>query len=107
MKRITTTKILSTGLLFIFVAVCLPISAVEDFSVDSVLLCVYRDGLVHVNQFISVNETVPFLSFPLINSEIGNIIVLDENSSVLDYDMEDSNITVYSLGAKKYLPQII
>jgi len=103
MKRIDKGKSLLICLLCVLLAFCLPISGVEDFTVESTVISVYRDGLAHVTQFVSVNETIPFLSFPLLSLEIGNIIVLDENRTVLDYEVEGSILTVYSLGAKEVL----
>ena len=74
-------------------------AGVTDFQVDSTNLQVYRDGLVHVTQTLTVNETLPALTFPLFGSSFDNFIVLDENNTVLDYDVSGTDLTVYSLGA--------
>jgi uncharacterized membrane protein len=72
---------------------------VTEFQVDSTNLQVYRDGLVHVSQTFTVNETLPAITFPLFGSSFDNFIVLDENNTVLDYDVSGTELTVYSLGA--------
>ena len=43
----------------------------------------------------------PLITIPLLSSHerIDNILVLDENGDLLDYDLSDSNITIYCLGA--------
>jgi hypothetical protein len=41
--------------LCVLVAVCLPALGIEGFTIRSVIIRVYRDGLVHVNQSLSVN----------------------------------------------------
>lgn len=71
------------------------------YSVDSTELVVYRDGLAHVTQVLTVNETFPAITVKLLASAIENVIVVDENSTLLDYETKDSNITVFSLGARK------
>ena len=72
--------------------------AVTDFQVESTDLQVYRDGLVRVTQTLSVNETMPVVTFPLLGSLVDNFIVLDENQTVLDYEFENGNLTVFTLG---------
>ena len=70
-----------------------------EFQVESTDLQIYRDGLVRVTQTLSVNETVAAVTVPLLNASADNFVVLDENSDVLDYEVEGSNLTVFSLGA--------
>jgi uncharacterized membrane protein len=47
-----------------------------------------------------VNETLPVLTLPLLHSSVDNFIVLDENQTVLDYDVEGANLTVFTLGTR-------
>ncbi|MCK4884762.1 hypothetical protein KAS24_01705, partial [Candidatus Bathyarchaeota archaeon] len=54
--------------------------------------------LVRVTQTLSVNETLPVVTFPLLSSVVDNFIVLDENQTVLDYEVEGVNLTVFTLG---------
>jgi len=71
---------------------------VTEFQVDSTDLQIYRDGLVRVTQTLSVNETLPVVTFPLLSSSVDNFIVLDENQTVLDYEIYGANLTVFTLG---------
>ena len=59
-----------------------------EFQVESTNLQIYRDGLVRVTQTLIVNETVPAVTLPLLNSSVNNFIVLDENQTVLDYEID-------------------
>ena len=72
---------------------------VTEFQVESTDLQVYRDGLVHATQTLTVNETLPSVTLPLLGSSVENFIVLDENQTVLDYDVEGIDLTVFTLGA--------
>ncbi|MDH5440016.1 MAG: hypothetical protein OEY31_05385, partial [Candidatus Bathyarchaeota archaeon] len=74
-----------------------------EYSVDSVEATVYRDGLVHITQELTVNETVPAVALQLLAPRIENIIVVDENNTVLDYEVEELYITVFTLGAVRAL----
>ena len=69
-----------------------------EFQVESTNLQIYRDGLVRVTQTLIVNDTVPAVTLPLLNSSVNNFIVLDENQTVLDYDVDGINLTVFTLG---------
>ncbi|MFA5363871.1 MAG: CARDB domain-containing protein [Candidatus Bathyarchaeia archaeon] len=69
------------------------------FTVESTDIQVYRDGVVHVTQTLTVNETFPDVTVPLFSSSIDNLIVLDENQTFLDYEITGTNIDVFSLGA--------
>ena len=70
-----------------------------DYQVDSTDIQIYRDGLVRVTQTFTVNETIVEVSVPLLGSSADNYIVLDENQTVLDYEIEANNVTVLTLGA--------
>jgi len=59
-----------------------------EFQVESTNLQIYRDGLVRVTQTLIVNETLPAVTLPLLNSSVNNFIVLDENQTVLDYEVD-------------------
>ncbi|MCS7363938.1 MAG: hypothetical protein NDF54_00670 [archaeon GB-1867-035] len=73
------------------------------YSVENVELIVYRDGLVHVIQSLICNETYPTVTIKLLASRVENVLVLDENNSLLDYELTGLNMTVYSLGANRIL----
>ena len=72
-----------------------------DFNVESLLLTLYRDGLVHVTQIVQVNETIPQITLPLLSVSVTNVLVVDENETILDYEINGSNITIFTLGATK------
>ena len=78
---------------------------VTEFQVDSTDLQVYRDGMVRVTQTLTVNETLPVISFPLLGSSVDNFIVLDENQTVLDYEIDAGNLTVFTLGTTNVFVQ--
>jgi uncharacterized membrane protein len=94
---------------FLFIAAFAFVSAasadVSEFEVESTSLTVYRDGLVHVAQTVAVNETVPSFALRLLSDSesIENLVVVDENLTVLDYNATGQDITIYSLGAKTVL----
>ncbi len=71
---------------------------VPEFQIDSTNVQVYRDGLVRVTQSLTVNQTLPVVSFPLLGSAANNFVVLDENQTVLDYELSANNLTVFTLG---------
>ncbi|MEM1581025.1 MAG: hypothetical protein QXK89_00730 [Candidatus Bathyarchaeia archaeon] len=97
----------SISLVILSVA-CFTLYAQESYTIEKAMLTVYRDGVVHVNIKVSVDETEPFVILPLPSShegiseeKISNLLVLDENNSLLSYDLNESGITIYCLGATK------
>ncbi len=75
------------------------------FQVQSTDLLIYRDGLVHITQTIVLNETIPTVILPLFASSIDNLIILDENRTILDYKIDGINLAVFTLGTPKVLLQ--
>ena len=104
---VNLAKAFTTGLLVasILMLVSIPRASSDEleYSVDSVEATVYRDGLVHITQELTVNETVPAVALQLLAPRIENIIVVDENNTVLDYEVEELYITVFTLGAVRAL----
>jgi uncharacterized membrane protein len=98
-KTLTVCLLMAYTLMFISIPMALSIEL--EYSVDSVEATVYRDGLVHVTEALTVNETVPAITLELLAQLIENIIVVDENDTVLDYEVEGLNITVFTLGATR------
>jgi uncharacterized membrane protein len=70
-----------------------------EFQVESTNLQIYRDGLVRVTQTLLVNETFPVVTLPLLASSVDNIIMVDENQTVLDYEIEGTNLNIFTFGA--------
>jgi len=91
------------GATCIIMLISLPVVLAEDleYSIDHTELLMYRDGLVHVTQTLSVNQTFPSVTLKLVSSSVENLIVVDENQTLLDYEVEGSNLTIFTLGAVK------
>jgi len=47
-----------------------------------------------------VNETFQSISLPLLAASVENVMVVDENQTVLDYELDGVNLTVFSLGVQ-------
>jgi len=98
-------------LLWIFTLIILIVSAIPSFSIvigkessfytESFTITLYRDGLAHISHIIRVNDIVPEVSLPLLSESVNNILVLDENETLLEYEIDGSNITIFTLGAEK------
>ncbi|PVX24125.1 MAG: hypothetical protein CW691_08545 [Candidatus Bathyarchaeum sp.] len=99
--RLSAGRVVFVSCLLVLLLLAVPLVAadVTEFQVDSTDLQVYRDGLVRVAQALTVNETQAVVSFPLLSLSVDNFIVLDENQTVLDYEIEGNNLTVLTLGA--------
>ena len=76
------------------------IAAQSLFEVESVDLVVYRDGLVHVAQTLTVDELAPEITLSIFSPSIENVIVLDENEIAVDYEINGDDLTVFTLGAE-------
>lgn len=85
-------------MLFLILRVPVSFAGESEFRVESTTLQVYRDGVVRISQTLIVNETVPALNLPLLTSSVDNFIVLDENNTVLGYEVDGSNLAVFTLG---------
>lgn len=86
------------AIFILFLSVTVAAADETEFQVESTNLQIYRDGLVRVTQTLIVNETLPAVTLPLLNSSVNNFIVLDENQTVLDYEVDGINLTVFTLG---------
>ncbi len=75
-------------------------SMYEDaYFIQEATLTVYRDGVVHVKIVASVNETEALIIIPLLSSRISGLLIFDEAGDLLNYDIEENNAVIYSLGA--------
>jgi len=100
MKRNVYEALILTVLLAIVISTVSNVAAEDlEFHVESVILTLYRDGLVHVTQIVYVNETVPQVTLQLLSVSVSNVLVVDENETILNYEINGSNITVFTLGA--------
>ncbi len=101
MKLDAATRI-SAGFLILLLFLSVTVSAASEprYQVGSANLKIYRDGLANLTQTLIVNETFPEIALPLLSTSVENLIVLDENQSVLDYVINGLNLTIFTLGAK-------
>jgi uncharacterized membrane protein len=68
-------------------------------SISSTNLRVYRDGLVHIDQKLIIDELSPQASVILLSDKAENLVVTDNNQLAVDYQLTDKNLLIYSLGA--------
>ncbi|MBO3841293.1 MAG: hypothetical protein FGF48_02620 [Candidatus Brockarchaeota archaeon] len=73
----------------------------EPFNIEKAMLTVYRDGNVRIEVELSIDESEFSITLPLLTSsdKVWEIIVLNGTGALLDYDLNDYNITIYSLGS--------
>lgn len=90
-----------TLLIFTLIPLISALAQPPPYRVDSVQLTVYRDGLIHVVQTLTVNETYPSIVVDLLSPSVENVIAIDENETFLDYEAGEKSITIFTLGAKK------
>lgn len=89
--------------LFLFSSIGATTAAEFEFEVESMTIKVYRDGLTHITQTLIVDELLPEVALPLLSMAVENLIVLDENQLAVDYQQNDGNLTVFTLGASRVL----
>jgi uncharacterized membrane protein len=92
-----------TGILALFAILPLSVlaatvAAETAFEVEAITVKIYRDGLAHVTQTISVDELNPEIDLPLLSSSLENLIILDENQLAVDYQLITTNLTIFTLG---------
>ncbi|MCW4028782.1 MAG: hypothetical protein NWE92_03955 [Candidatus Bathyarchaeota archaeon] len=86
--------VLSLALLLFYLA-----SVQSTVSITSTELRVYRDGLVHIEQALTIDEFLPQASVTLLSSKVENLVVLDGDELAVDYELKDKTLEIYSLGA--------
>ena len=74
-------------------------SVQSTVSISSTNLSVYRDGLVHVEQNLLIDEFSPQASLNLLSDKVENLIILDQDELAVDYEFTEKNLVIYSLGA--------
>ncbi len=91
------------GIVFAFLIVNTQVILAQEsgFQIELVELKVYRDGVVHIDSLLAVNDTVPSISFELLTSSLDNVFVIDENYTFVDYEVDAENMTIYSFGATR------
>ncbi len=88
-------------LMLLLFATATTVAAQSLLEVESVDLTVYRDGLIHVTQTVIVDELAPEVVLPLLSASVENVIVLDKSQLAVDYEINEGNLTVFTLGAEQ------
>ena len=73
-----------TGIIALFTILLLSVltatvAAETAFQVEAMTIKIYRDGLAHITQTLSVDELLPEIDLPLLSSSIENLLILDQN----------------------------
>ncbi len=66
---------------------------------NQTVLVVYSDGAVSVNQTLTLPNNLTSLYVPLLTAEVGDIVVVNQAGGTVSYQLNEANMTVYSLGA--------
>jgi uncharacterized membrane protein len=80
---------------------CFVVVAQEDYTFVQTTMRVYRDGLAHITQTLTVNELLPKVDIPLLSASVENLIVLDNNQLTIDFTLNITTLTVFTLGANE------
>lgn len=75
------------------------VHANSGFTIESTSLQIYRDGLTIVKQTLTVEEFYPQIIVPLLSSSVENLIIIDQNQKPVDYEINNHNLTVFTLGS--------
>ena len=66
---------------------------------ESLTLTVYLDGFVLVNHELAINHTFPSINVTLLGEAHEDILIIDEQSLPLDYELVNGEAIIHSLGA--------
>ena len=87
------------------------VNSTDLYTPLTLTLNVYSDGNVIIRYDIITDSTYPTINVSLFGKLIEDLLVIDEVSLPLSYVLNDSNLTIYSLGAEhveiSYLTQEI
>ncbi len=86
-------------LLILQTSTFLNVYANSGFTIESTNLQIYRDGLVNIKQILNIEDFYPKITVILLSSSIENLIVIDQNQKVVDYELNNFNLTIFTLGA--------
>lgn len=89
------------GLIFLlFSLLCTPsVNAQSAFYIEESTIEVYRDGIVHIKQTFRVDEVAADIQIPLLCAAIENILVLDQDKKLVDYQLDGARLVVFTFGA--------
>jgi len=96
-----TPPITIATLYFMLILTIIVSNTVSAASLQRASLKVFADGEAHFEAVLSLEETEISASLPLLapKEHVYNILAMDNAGSPLDYELEDKNMTVYTLGA--------
>jgi uncharacterized membrane protein len=73
----------------------------EETTPESLFLTVYPDGFVFVDYTLQVNPTFPTQNITVFGQVLEDLLVVDRDGLPLDYSINNSTLSVYSLGTDK------
>jgi len=68
---------------------------------ESLTLKVYYDGYVQISNGFEINQTYPQVTFDLLTPTPEDLLLVDEQGSLLDYAITETQVNVFSLGASQ------
>lgn len=68
---------------------------------ESLTLKVYYDGYVQISNVFEINQTYPQVTFNLLTPTPEDLLLVDEQGSLLDYAITETQVNVFSLGASQ------
>ncbi|MEM4461963.1 MAG: MarR family transcriptional regulator [Candidatus Bathyarchaeia archaeon] len=69
-----------------------------EYKVESLDFIVYGDGVVFVRMRLTVDEIYPVITIRIPSSTADNLMVVSSSGELLSYTLEDSNLTIQTLG---------
>ncbi len=100
MKQVNR-KTIAVAILAVLLFSCLNVllQAQDNFTIQSTSIEVYRDGLTHITQLLTVDELKPQITIALLSASIENLVVLDANNIAIDFEVSGSNLNIFTFGA--------
>ncbi len=94
-------KTIAVAILAVLLFSCLNVllQAQDNFTIQSTSIEVYRDGLTHITQLLTVDELKPQITITLLSASIENLVVLDANNIAIDFEVSGSNLNIFTFGA--------
>lgn len=94
-------KTIAVAILAVLLFSCLNVllQAQDNFTIQSTSIEVYRDGLTHITQLLTVDELKPQITIALLSASIENLVVLDANNIAIDFEVSGSNLNIFTFGA--------
>ena len=94
-----TTSVLLLIVFQLFALSCA--NANLGYTVESSRVEIYRDGLSSVTQTVIVQDYYPQITIPLLSSSVENLVIVDQDQVPVDYEINNYNLTIFTLGSNK------